>query len=154
MAIEHIMEGVGGIPPAQKGYLDSKRKVESKPVDKAESVRNDQVSISADAKKLVNQDNLIAQVKELLSKLPDVRKEKIEEALAKLYGGDFEQQAVAQKVVEYLLQGDGLNARSLQTQSVSETIRQDRVAEAQQKIQNGYYDQPTVLKDIVNRLLE
>jgi hypothetical protein len=154
MAIEHIMEGMGGVPPAQKGYLDSKRKVESKPMEKADQTRNDQVSISADAKKLVNQDNLIAQIKELLSKLPDVRKEKIEEALAKVYGGVFEQHEVARKVVEFRLEGDGLNAQSMSSQSVSETIRQERVADASVKLQSGYYDQPAVLKGIVDRLLE
>jgi hypothetical protein len=154
MAIEHIMEGVGGIPPAQKGYLDSKRKVESKPGEKVEQNRNDQVSISSDAKKLVSQENLISQVKELLVKLPDVRQEKIEEALAKVYGGVFEQHEVAQKVVEFLLKGDGLNARSTASQSVSDTIREERVAEANKKLQSGYYDQATVLKGIVDRLLD
>ena len=154
MGIEHIMEGMGGVPPAGKGYLDSKRKVESKSGEKVDSSKNDQVSISPDAKKLASQDSLVKQVKVLLGQLSDVRQDKIDEASTKMYGGVYDQRETAQKVVESIIDGEGLNAPSADIQSVTETIRQDRVAEADQRVQSGYYDQPSVTQSIVDRLME
>ena len=165
MTVEHISEGFGA-HQIHKGYFDAKRKTESakEGENHSSTSASDRVEISNDARRLMERDSLVGRVRNVLGDAPEVRQEKVRQAVERLVMGLYEQREVLERIAESLLGGgreirlssDGKEGSQevLSTEDVDDGIRWDKIREVEERMNQGFYDQVDVLESIVARLIQ
>ena len=164
MSVENISAGLG---PYQilKGYLNAKGKVRlPKEEDKSSNITSsaDRVEISEDAKKLAETVSLVERLRVELKGIPEpeVRREKIEQALARIHTGHYGDKKVLDEIIDVLLQEseetesfDALVNEKDMASSVDAEVRWDKIQEVGKKIEELFYERREVLDTIIDRLL-
>jgi hypothetical protein len=105
---------------------------------------------------------LIENARLLLSELPDIRPERVEEVRRRLREGFYDRPDVIEKVVDQILKEGSFRASSARKAetgseakiSEEEQKSEERVQRARRRQANGYYDQPDVLDETARRILK
>ena len=158
MTIEHVSEGRGA-HSIQKGYLDTKRKLDSAKSEGKEKTSSgaDQVEISKDAQRLRQRDSLIQELRASLEKIPEVREEKVRAVEERVTADHYEKREVLERLAEALLEGSGdfetSHAQDSGASQDKSDIRFDLIEQAQDRIAQGYYDREDILETLVQILM-
>ncbi len=157
MIVDNITQGAGA-HPLHRGYLDSKKKIESehKAGQPNNKVTSDKIEISEDAKLLMQQNSIVQTAQKALSALPDVRSEKVQHSTERLQAGFYEKPAVYLKVADSLT-ADPAEAALNEARDVTDElleVRLEKIQEVQKKLQENFYERQEIFEEVVSKLLQ
>ena len=158
MTIEHVSEGRGA-HSIQKGYLDSKRKLDSAKSEGQEksSPGADQVEISKDAKRLSQRDSLIQELRTSLESMPEVREERVRAVEERVTADHYERREVLERLADALLEGsedlESPGAKASDESPDNTDVRLEKIEQVQTRIAQGYYDREDIIETLVQILL-
>lgn len=163
MAIEHI-SGEMGANHIQKTYLDAKIKSKDAAPPKAKDAvpQSDNVHISSDAIKLQEQQSLLNKIGEVLYQEPEIREDRVEQAMTRIHLAKYESNEVTDQIVNKIIEETETKQTELSGSRVgmdfdtipdTDAVREDKLQEIQKRIQENYYEQQNVMDMIIKKLL-
>jgi anti-sigma28 factor (negative regulator of flagellin synthesis) len=147
MRIEQVVQHA-----VSKVDRSSARAIENKAGITTEARSDDSVELSRSAE-------LLRTANTNLSRIPEVRPEKIAQAMARMQEGSYNTPEVREKIALALagspaLTGDVTEARQAKQAKVSSDERTDRVTETKKRATEGFYDTPEVRDAIAESVIE
>lgn len=154
MSIENVSEGLGSFPIG-RAYLDAKKRVEK--TDQVEKKsKPDEVNISSDAKRLMQRDSLIEQVKVALDELPDIRESRVKQTQDRLNFGYYADENVQKQIAGSLFEDQETlpsEVASLKEEAVYAEQHLEKLHEIGQRVVEGFYDRIEVIESLAEKLM-
>ncbi|NOY77256.1 MAG: hypothetical protein GXO76_05235 [Calditrichaeota bacterium] len=112
----------------------------------------DEIQLSLKGKQLSQSKHLLGIAKEKLKNIPDVRFDKIEEAVKNIQEGKYNQPEVVEKVAHAIIQQADFQ-EIIGQKAQSQTLSPERIQDIQTKMSSGFYSKPEVVDKIAQKIL-